>query len=78
MFFLKWKAKKQKKQICSFVSWENLWRANLLTVLSDLEQVQGDIEVVFLIMNMQEVNFLIINKRADQNKTVGGGISLQN
>jgi hypothetical protein len=27
---------KQKNQIGSFGFWENLWRANLLTVLSDL------------------------------------------
>ena len=27
---------KKTKQIRSFVFWENLWRANLLTVLSDL------------------------------------------
>ena len=28
--------KQKTKQICSFIFWENLWRTNLLSVLSDL------------------------------------------
>ena len=31
-----WTDKQKNKQICLFVFWENLWRANLFTVLSDL------------------------------------------
>ena len=36
LFFFAMKSKKAKKQIGLFVFWENLWRANLLMVLSDL------------------------------------------
>ena len=36
LFCLPWEAKKQTKQIRSFVFWENLRCANLLSVLSDL------------------------------------------
>ena len=43
--------------IRSFVFWENLWRANLLTVLSDLQVVwQGYISICFL--NFKKVSYL--------------------
>ena len=38
----------KRKQICSFIFWENLWRANLFSALSDLYRTKNSISTNFL------------------------------
>ena len=67
-FILLWRVKKQEKQICLFVSLENLWCTNLLSVLSDLQSVKFKVDDLYFkfVAFSEYVNFK--KSREENNK----------